>query len=172
MKQLVISAAFVIALPALASAQGAHRDVVVDSFGHNVRDSFGGCVRTHWHVPMEKCGTCHGKHLAYVFFDFDKHDLRQEAYKTVRKLYDEAGKEGKHVMFKVVGHTDTMGSNGYNDALSVRRARAVKEELVKIGIPASQVKTEGRGYHDLMVKTPHNVAEPKNRRAEICYSKY
>jgi len=172
MKQLMISAAFVLALPAMANAEGMHRDVVVDGFGHHVRDSFGGCVRTHWHVPMNKCGTCHGNHLAYVFFDFDKWDLRHEAYKTVRKVYDSATKNGEHVMFMIVGHTDTVGTERYNDALSIRRARAVKSELINLGIPASRIKTEGRGFHQLMVITPHGVKESKNRRAEICYSKY
>jgi outer membrane protein OmpA-like peptidoglycan-associated protein len=75
-------------------------------------------------------------------------------------------------MFMIVGHTDTVGSDRYNNALSLRRARAVKNELINLGIPASRIKSEGRGFHQLMVITPHGVKEPKNRRAEICYSKY
>jgi len=66
-----------------------------------------------------------------------------------------------------VGHTDTSGSAAYNMRLSVRRADAVKAELVRLGVPAGTITTIGRGQEDLLVPTPDNVREPKNRRVEI-----
>ncbi len=175
MKQFIISAAIALALPAVANAHAIHKDIVIDSNGNQVRDSFGGCVRTKWDTTSDKCGAhghCQEHHLAMVFFDFDKADLRKEAYSTVHKLYKETKQNRQNVMFKVVGHTDTVGSAKYNKGLSVRRAQSVKKELMKEGIPASHIKVEGHGFNELMVPTPAGVPESKNRRAEICYSIY
>ena len=67
----------------------------------------------------------------------------------------------------VTGHTDTMGSDKYNQALSVRRANTVKDEMVKEGLTADSIAIEGKSFHDPMVPTGPNVREPKNRRAVI-----
>jgi outer membrane protein OmpA-like peptidoglycan-associated protein len=71
------------------------------------------------------------------------------------------------VRIMVTGHTDTMGSDKYNQALSVRRATTVKEEMVRQGLGADSVAIEGKSFHDPMVPTGPNVREPKNRRAVI-----
>jgi outer membrane protein OmpA-like peptidoglycan-associated protein len=71
------------------------------------------------------------------------------------------------VRIMVTGHTDTMGSDKYNQALSVRRATTVKEEMVRQGLTADSVAIEGKSFHDPMVPTGPNVREPKNRRAVI-----
>lgn len=67
----------------------------------------------------------------------------------------------------VVGHTDTMGDATGNDRLSAQRAERVKSHLVDIGIPAGRIRTAGRGQRELLVPTPDNVDEPRNRRVEI-----
>ena len=67
----------------------------------------------------------------------------------------------------VVGHTDTMGETLRNDRLSKQRADRVKGYLVDIGIPANRIGTAGRGERELLVPTPDNVDEPRNRRVEI-----
>ena len=51
--------------------------------------------------------------------------------------------------------------------LSVRRADAVKAELVRLGVPAANITTIGRGQEDLLVPTKDGVREPQNRRVEI-----
>ena len=71
------------------------------------------------------------------------------------------------VRIMVTGHTDTTGSDKYNQALSVRRATTVKEEMVRQGLGADSVAIEGKSFHDPMVPTGPNVREPKNRRAVI-----
>jgi outer membrane protein OmpA-like peptidoglycan-associated protein len=67
----------------------------------------------------------------------------------------------------VVGHTDTVGDTLGNDQLSAQRAERMKGHLVEIGIPANRIHTAGRGERELLVATPDNVDEPRNRRVEI-----
>ena len=67
----------------------------------------------------------------------------------------------------VAGHTDTVGTDQYNDALSLRRAERVRALLVARGIPPDSVVAMGRGKRELLVPTLDGVAEPRNRRVEI-----
>ena len=67
----------------------------------------------------------------------------------------------------VVGHTDTVGDQASNDALSLQRAEAIRMQLIQRGFPAERVRAEGRGLRLLLVPTGPNVDEPRNRRAEI-----
>ena len=64
-------------------------------------------------------------------------------------------------------HTDTSGAPAYNMALSLRRANAVKDALVREGVPATAIAVVGRGEQGLLVQTGPNVREPQNRRVEI-----
>ena len=67
----------------------------------------------------------------------------------------------------VTGHTDTVGSMAYNQALSERRAKSVKDEMVREGLNAGDVTTVGRNFSDPLVPTGPGVREPQNRRAVI-----
>lgn len=67
----------------------------------------------------------------------------------------------------IIGHTDTTGSDNINDKLSLERARAV-EKILKDSIPSLDgVSVRFFGSKDLLVPTPPNVNEPRNRRVEI-----
>lgn len=101
-----------------------------------------------------------------VFFGFNKANLTAEASRVVADAAA-AAKEFGSASIVVVGHTDTVGSNAYNDALSMRRSQAVKDGLAGHGIPASAISTAGRGESELMVQTGDAVKEPQNRRATI-----
>ena len=67
---------------------------------------------------------------------------------------------------RVIGHTDRVGAVPYNDALSLRRAERVRDELMKLGI-AAEDPVAGRGEREPLVPTADEVAEPRNRRVEI-----
>jgi OmpA-OmpF porin, OOP family len=101
-----------------------------------------------------------------VFFGFNKSNLTEEAARVVADAAA-AAKEYGSASIMVVGHTDTVGSPRYNDALSMRRSAAVKEGLIANGIPGSAISTAGRGESELMVQTGDGVKEPQNRRATI-----
>jgi len=81
---------------------------------------------------------------ADALFDFDKAVLRPEGK---AKLDDVAAKakQLKLEVVLVVGHTDRIGSDDYNQKLSEKRAAAVKEYLVAKGLDANRVYTEGKG---------------------------
>jgi outer membrane protein OmpA-like peptidoglycan-associated protein len=67
----------------------------------------------------------------------------------------------------VAGHTDALGTDQYNDALSLRRAERVRTLLIARGIAPASIVAVGRGKREPRVPTPDGVAEPRNRRVEI-----
>jgi OOP family OmpA-OmpF porin len=66
-----------------------------------------------------------------------------------------------------VGHTDSVGSEAYNQKLSLRRAEAVKAYLVSKGIEANRVYTEGKGTKQPVADNKTTEGRAKNRRVEI-----
>ncbi len=101
-----------------------------------------------------------------VYFGFNKANLNASAMEVVREAATVAMREG-YVQILVTGHTDTVGSNGYNQRLSSRRAGNVKKALVSEGIPANSITASGKGETMLMVQTGDREMEARNRRAEI-----
>lgn len=67
----------------------------------------------------------------------------------------------------VVGHTDTVGRPEQNDALSVQRARTVSQWITSEKLSPDRLHISGRGERQLLVQTPDEAAEPRNRRVEI-----
>ena len=67
----------------------------------------------------------------------------------------------------VVGHTDLVGSDAFNDALARKRAETVRAVLAQRGVAPESVVAIGRGKREPVVPTPDGVAEPRNRRVEI-----
>ncbi len=103
---------------------------------------------------------------ADTFFDFDKSVVKPEGK---AKLDDLVGKL-KGITLEVViavGHTDSVGSDAYNQKLSVRRAEAVKGYLVSKGIEANRVYTEGKGEKQPAADNRTKEGRAKNRRVEI-----
>jgi outer membrane protein OmpA-like peptidoglycan-associated protein len=101
-----------------------------------------------------------------VFFDFNKANLTAEAQAVVAEAVKTAKANG-FVKVLVTGHTDTVGSDSYNQGLSVRRAESVKDEMVREGLDGSTISIEGKSFHDPLVPTGPGVREPQNRRAVI-----
>jgi len=101
-----------------------------------------------------------------VFFDFNKADVTPEASKIITQAAG-AAKQGGATRVSLTGHADRSGSDKYNQALSLKRGNAVKDALVKQGIPADQIAVVGKGESDPLVAPPDGVREPQNRRVEI-----
>jgi len=105
-----------------------------------------------------------------VFFDFNKATLTPEAKRIIASAADEFKREGV-AKIAITGHTDTVGSVGYNEKLSKQRAMAVEAELKKLGISSQNINATGVGKDGLLVPTADGVREAQNRRAEIVLSK-
>ncbi len=105
-------------------------------------------------------------YAADAFFDFDKSVLKAEGK---AKLDDLVGKV-KGINLEViiaVGHTDSVGSDAYNQKLSVKRSDAVKAYLVSKGIEKNRVYTEGKGEKQPVADNKTSAGRSKNRRVEI-----
>jgi outer membrane protein OmpA-like peptidoglycan-associated protein len=101
-----------------------------------------------------------------IYFGFNKCNITPEADKVLGEAADAAKSDGA-ASVQIVGHTDTVGSDSYNNKLSNCRANAAKSGLVSKGVPAGSISASGRGESELLVKTGDNVKEPQNRRATI-----
>jgi OmpA-OmpF porin, OOP family len=101
-----------------------------------------------------------------VFFDWDRSNLSAQALNTIKQAAA-AFKAKGNARITATGHTDTSGPEAYNMALSLRRANAVKDALVREGVPAQAITVIGMGEKGLLVPTADGVREPQNRRVEI-----
>ena len=102
-----------------------------------------------------------------VFFDWDKTSLSSRANDVLDAIAEELKARQDVKKISVIGHADTSGGEKYNKTLSLKRANAVRDALIARGAPKDKARAEGRGEGDLLVKTPDNVREPGNRRAQI-----
>ncbi|HEY4375433.1 MAG TPA: OmpA family protein [Burkholderiales bacterium] len=103
---------------------------------------------------------------ADTFFDFDKSVLKPDAKRALDDLVGKIANINLEVVI-AVGHTDAIGSNAYNDKLSVRRAEAVKAYLVSKGIETNRVYTEGKGKKQPIADNKTAEGRAKNRRVEV-----
>lgn len=101
-----------------------------------------------------------------LYFIEGKDEFTDESKKLVDSILLEVARRPVPDVL-VVGHTDAVGTDPFNDALGMRRAEAVRAGLIAAGVPASDVQAISRGKRALAVPTPDGVAEPRNRRVEI-----
>lgn len=102
-----------------------------------------------------------------LFFREGSTDLLPESESELQQLFAEVARRGAGADVQIVGHTDTLGSSDDNDALSIARAREIRDALVVRGLRADITRVSGRGERDLLVETEDNVRNPRNRRAEV-----
>lgn len=104
-----------------------------------------------------------------VYFDLDRAELLPEGKDILDLVVATYGRFGRSVV-NINGHGDTTGRSQYNLSLGERRSEAVKAYLVMKGIPARVISTETEGEKDLMVPTPDDVLERRNRRVEVTFA--
>ena len=103
---------------------------------------------------------------ADVLFDFDKSVIKPEG----RSKLDDLAAKVKGINLEVViaiGHADSIGSDEYNQRLSVRRAESVKAYMVSKGVEQNRVYTEGKGEKQPVASNRTADGRAKNRRTEI-----
>ncbi|HZO03229.1 MAG TPA: OmpA family protein [Burkholderiales bacterium] len=103
---------------------------------------------------------------ADVLFDFDKAVIKPEG----KSKLDDISNKARGVNLEVViaiGHADSVGSDAYNQRLSVRRSESVKAYMVSKGIEPNRVYTEGKGEKQPVADNKTRDGRAKNRRVEI-----
>jgi outer membrane protein OmpA-like peptidoglycan-associated protein len=107
--------------------------------------------------------------LGDVLFDTGKARLKPGAYSTIERLA-KALKEVKTRRVTIEGHTDSMGSDEYNQELSEQRALAVQSALMQRGVIGSQISTAGKGESSPVASNDTAGGRQQNRRVEVIFS--
>lgn len=101
-----------------------------------------------------------------ILFDFDSSNLKGAAQDNIKSLASSLTQyPGTDI--KVIGHTDSRGTETYNMSLSERRAAAVKAYAVSQGVPASRLITIGKGFSEPIADNSTDAGRAANRRVEI-----
>jgi OmpA-OmpF porin, OOP family len=101
-----------------------------------------------------------------VLFDFDKSTIKPEAAAILDRLVAFMN-ENKDKKVNLSGHTDSIGTDAYNQKLSERRANSVKAYIVKKGVDDSRVAAQGFGETKPIADNKTKEGRAKNRRVEI-----
>ena len=104
--------------------------------------------------------------LFVLYFREGSTDLVDESNALIPELFEEM-KRRPGVDVQIVGHTDTVGDGGANDALSIKRAQSVQLMLVAMGMMPDIARSTGRGEREPIEPTGDNVASLFNRRVEV-----
>ncbi|AVJ26952.1 OmpA family protein [Achromobacter mucicolens] len=103
---------------------------------------------------------------ADTFFDFDKSTLKPEGRQLLQQVAQQASTIDLETII-AVGHTDSIGTEQYNQKLSERRAASVKAYLVSLGIDPNRIYTEGKGELQPIASNKTKEGRAQNRRVEI-----
>ncbi len=103
---------------------------------------------------------------AKLYFLLDKTEFTAESEAESQQIYQEI-LERNPTEVLISGHTDTSASNAYNDKLSLRRVERVKQDLIDVGVAADTISISSEGEYRLLVTTPDETVEVRNRRVEI-----
>ena len=105
--------------------------------------------------------------VSYVlYFVTGQDELTDDSKADMRRLLDELRSRPQSDIL-LIGHTDRVGKDASNDALSLQRADRVKAELLGLGIAPGRVSSAGRGEREPLVRTVDGTEEPRNRRVEV-----
>jgi outer membrane protein OmpA-like peptidoglycan-associated protein len=101
-------------------------------------------------------------HHFRLYFILGSDELTPESMILYRSVFDDI--KGRPIyQIEVIGHTDTLGDLRRNQGLSIARAAALRDRLVRDGVDRNAISIAGRGKLDPIVPTGDNVAEPRNR---------
>jgi OmpA-OmpF porin, OOP family len=156
---------------------------VQDSRGVVVRNAYGSCWRTGYWTPAEALPECEGgvakmdqspktaklakvSYDADAFFDFDKSKLKHGGKASLDKLAKDMKGDDVQVII-ATGHTDSTGTQAYNQALSERRAEAVKAYLIKKGVDGKKIVAKGKGEKQPVADNVTEEGRAENRHVIV-----
>jgi len=136
-----------------------------DSDGDGVPDIKDKCPNTPKKFAVDHNG-CPIISRLYIIFDYNKAVVKKAFYPEIKKVA-EVLKANPHLKVEVAGHTDNIGSQKYNLKLSYKRAKAVRDLLVKFGVNPKQMIVKGYGEKYPLVPNTTPTNRALNRRVEI-----
>ncbi|MFX3622432.1 MAG: outer membrane protein OmpA [Limnobacter sp.] len=169
---------------------------VVDGSGKVVKDGSGECIRTSYFTAALAIQECDPDLIpkkpapapvaapapapepaptpvitkvsleADAYFDFDKATLKQGGKDRIDSEIAKLGQVDLNSVI-AIGHTDSIGSDAYNQKLSERRAQAVKDYMVSKGVAADRIQIKGMGESQPVADNKTREGRAKNRRVEI-----
>ena len=180
---------------ALAHHQGegkATMGYVGDSAKHTATDSYGNCLRSSYWKPEDKTVECGAEPppkmeakapppapppepvyetttlASGALFDFNSDALKPEGKEALLAVRDDIRAKGASVVdIDVVGHTDSVGPEAYNQQLSVRRATTVRDFLVANGADPNIIDVSGMGETSPVADNSTKAGRAQNRRVEV-----
>jgi outer membrane protein OmpA-like peptidoglycan-associated protein len=102
-----------------------------------------------------------------VLFDFERARVKREAKPLLRAIVNLKAQHPEWIKLRVEGHADASGEERFNQELSERRANNVMRELIRLGIPASQIEFTGFGSSRPRDRREDDEANARNRRVEF-----
>ncbi len=100
-------------------------------------------------------------------FDFDKATLKATAVTALDDLVAKLKSATVLNSVRILGYTDGVGGNAYNEKLSLRRAETVRNYLTEHGVPADKITVQGKGKSDPIADNKTEAGRAKNRRVEV-----
>jgi outer membrane protein OmpA-like peptidoglycan-associated protein len=101
-----------------------------------------------------------------LYFKKGSNQLTKESEKQLDDIMQSI-EDRQSQNISVFGHTDTAGNEQYNLRLSRKRAAAIGEILIKLGVKSTYISSTSHGENNPLIKTPDNTPEPRNRRVEV-----
>lgn len=126
-------------------------------------------VRGRWYGVQEPVKQVVYKKIVYhgINFDFDKSNIKADSIPILQKDVDNLKKESqKNKTIRIVGHTDSKGSDEYNQKLSERRANAVRDYFISQGIDGNRLIAEGKGEAEPVAPNTVDGKDNPDGRAE------
>lgn len=100
------------------------------------------------------------------YFNTGGASLTAESAGYIPAVMDDVRRRGAAAV-SIIGHTDTVGDDAFNEKLGLMRARSIASMLQQSGLQALEMSVVSHGKRNLLVPTGDNVAEPRNRRVEV-----
>ncbi|PJC86088.1 OmpA family protein [Vibrio sp. HA2012] len=110
-------------------------------------------------------GYAQGKLLARVFFDFDRHNLSKDSRYILQSVADRLKQNASELILE--GHTDSIGSVGYNFSLGLKRSAAVKLYLEEKGVSPDDLVAVSRGEEQPIASNKTAEGRSQNRRVDM-----
>jgi OOP family OmpA-OmpF porin len=150
-------------MKAAPAPKPAPKPAPMDSDGDGVYDDKDKCPGTPAGAEVDERGCWV---IRTVMFDFDKYNIKEEFYPRLNKVV-EVLEKNPALKIEIEGHTDSMGRAKYNQALSERRAQAVKDYLVNKGISSDRLMPVGYGLTRPIASNDTDEGRAKNRRVQL-----